>query len=1438
LDRDAVERIYPLRPAQQGMLFDELTAVGVSPYHRQVSFTLEGTVDEAACEAAWNSLLARHILLRSIFDYERTGRPLQIVLKNQTVEFGLEDLVGADAAARIAAWRQADTRRGFDLRRDRLMRVRLFRLGRDRFEMVWSHPHILLDGWSGAILREEFAAFYSAALRGAPLTLPPPIDPSAYLEALDARDPAAAVAHWAALLNGYDELATLPRSAGRDGPPRPVEHRFTIGERETAALFGLARRHDATLGVLLEALWGLLLGRWTGRRDVVFGIVVSGRSVATPDVERLVGMFINTVPVRVCWDGRQDFATLLRTLRLQGLEGIAHDHAALAEVQAASGLPKGLLDHVLVVENYPAGDAAAVGTGFAVAGFTTTEQASYDFGVMVHAGATLDFTLPHDASLFPPGLMARIEQQMRTLVAGLLGAPDAPLATLDPLPAGERQALVTWAAGPTVPSPTTATLADLWHAQADRTPDSIALVAGDHRLSYRTLDRVADGIAFRLSTEGLAAEEPVAVLAGRTADRIVALLGILKAGGVYLPLSTALPNERIAFMLKDARCRRVLVDPPGELRLSPLGPGLTRPIAGASASHRAPHVAPACHLAYIIYTSGSTGQPKGVAVEHRGFINMILAQIAGFGIRSDDAVMQFASCSFDASLSEIFMALLAGARLVMATDAAIRDGAALLALMAAEGVTVATLPPSYLGALEGASLGGLRVLITAGEPPNPRDARHYARQLRYFNAYGPSEASVCASWHEVDPDAPYAEGIPIGRPIANTKMMVLDSDGRTMMPIGAVGEICLAGPGLARGYIGQPVLTAERFPTIDGDRIYHTGDAGLLQPDGDVLYLGRRDEQVKLNGYRIELGEIESRLRHHPSVAQAAAVILEDPRRLVAYIVPRTQVDPEAVRLALAASLPPWAVPAAVIALPALPRTVAGKIDRRALAAPAPEGPPDATPLTPAEALVAEAFASVLGFRSFGRHSSFAASGGDSLRAIRLLGRLRRDGLSLDLKAMLGADTVSAIAAAAHQGNATEDHRLIIGTAPLTPIQRWFLQSHGIAQLNHLVLLRAVDRSLDPPALAAALDAAWRHHDALRFTYRHTADGWIQEGMAPDGPFAPRTIDLRDTADPWPTIAADAARIGFDPVGGPLFKATHYRLVCGDHLLLAAHHLVVDAASWRIIVEDLGASLRQAAAGQTIRCPGKTTAYRDWALALKDWSGGAAAARERPYWEMVAAADIAPPPADFERVSHGYGDTDIVTADLGPVHPDLPERRILARLLAALGAAMHRWDGRGAAQVLLSSHGRNPLSPGLDVSRTVGWFTAEFPFLLACESGVDAIEAALDAVPSNGLGWGVLRWLSGTPIMLPEPELSLNYMGSIDVLPDQAFALSHRLPNVSFGATERRRLIEAEASVVAGRLALGIRYAPRVHAAATARRLIDDIAGAFVVARNGPAESN
>ena len=1393
LSRDAVERVYRLTPLQVGMLYHELETPGASPYHRQVRFEIEGEVDAAACEAAWNGLLARHAMLRSVFDWERTAQPLQIVLKQQRVAFEARD---ADAAA-VADWCAADVARGFDLRRDALIRVALFRLGPARFELVWSHPHILLDGWSGAVLIEEFAALYTAARGGAPASLPPAPDPDGFMAEAALRDEATALPHWRGLLAGYDTIATLPRLPHRGAPSQMTEHGLRLTAPETSALRELARRRGATLGLLLQAIWGLVLARWTGRDDVVFGIVVSGRNIATPGIERLVGMFVNTLPVRVRLEEGDTLAALLARLQRQSDAASAHGHVGLATIQTASALPAGLLDHLLVLENFPTGETGA-DTGFTVVATHAAERANYDFGILVHDDAELRVTFHYDANRIDTALIARVATHWRALASALLAAPDAPLCGIDLLPPDERTQLDAAARGPAIARDPDATLVSLWHGQVDRTPEAPALADESVALSFSALDRAAEGVAARLRGDGIGPGDVVGLLCARGAARIVALLGVLKAGATYLPLSPALPDARIAMMLADSGCRRVLADAAGVARAEALVPGIAAPIDGPEAAERAPSPAAPDTLAYVIYTSGSTGQPKGVAVPHRGFVNMILAQIDGFGVRAEDSVVQFASCAFDASLSEIFMALLAGARLVIAPEATVRDGAALLALLEAERITVATLPPSYLRALDGAGLGPVRVLITAGEPPDSTDMRRLAHTLTVFNAYGPTEASVCASWHRIDPQADYAQGIPIGRAIANTDLSIRDCHGRRM-PLGATGEIWLAGHGLARGYVGRPELTAERFPEIDGARFYRTGDAGVLRSDGEVLYAGRLDGQIKLNGHRVELGEVEAALRALPGVMQAAALVAQG--QLISFVVPCAPVDCDALRRQMAETLPSWMVPAAIRPLAELPTTIAGKVDRHALAGMYTRPATASRALTHEEARVAEVFGAILGGGPFGPDSSFAASGGDSLRAIRLLARLRREGMALTMPELLAADSVAGIARL-RSATAAAPAQTVAGPVPLTPIQlRHFVSDpDGRARLTHQLLLHMGTTE----GLKEAVTALWQRHDALRL--RFAARRRRLDRRKPVRRYAARLAQRRSArrrrcgaGRRCPGACTGRRQRGCSTVRRDTVPARRRQLpVAGGAPSAGRCHELAHPAR--------GPGRY---AGRR-RVPGRRKLAR-----LGDGPDGVGCGAGTRLLGIAHGRCSRPAP------EHGYDETEIVTLDLGPVPPGLSERSVLAGLLARLGSALADRDDCDEACVTLASHGRHAPGGTLDVSRTVGWFTAEYPFRLICGASPRAIEAALRDVPAQGVGWSVLRWLAPDPIVAAEPAIAVNYLGEVDPAADAPFVISDLLPGVVATGLRRTRAIEIEAWRSRGRLAAAIRFTPRCDSSAAIRRLAE-----------------
>ncbi|MDP2999200.1 MAG: amino acid adenylation domain-containing protein, partial [Bryobacterales bacterium] len=989
--------------------------------------------------------------------------------------------------------------------------------------------------------------------------------------------------------------------------------------------------------------------------------------------------------------------------------------------------------------------------------------------------------------------------------------------------------------------------------------------------SYREVNERANQVAHTLRTRlALQVEDRVGVLMERGEWRVIALLGILKAGGAYFPVSSTCPDERLRFLLDDSGCRAVVGDDAGVRRVNAVRAGVAVDVEECRTGpvHNPPAVCGAANLAYLMYTSGSTGRPKGVLIEHGGFVNMILDQIRSFGVTPADRVLQFASSSFDASLSEIFMALAAGAHLVLIGEQTRRDANLFQACMRTQRISVVTLPPSYLRALEQPEFPDLRVLITAGEPADAADVRHYSTRLRYFNAYGPTEASVCASFHEVRPQDTGSAVIPIGRPVSNSGIRLLDRRLRPV-PMGVPGEICIQGPGLARGYLNRPELTQSQFvraPSGGGARLYRTGDLGCLREDGQIVCLGRTDTQVKFHGFRVELGEIESVLREYPGIGQAAVTLYTTPMdagKLVAYYVAGSPLDPGKLRDHLSRRLPAHMIPSAMIPVREIPRTTAGKVDRAALAAPAEALAGTAGPVNDVQRAIASVFQEVLGRADIGIHDSFLNLGGDSLKAILAVGRLRRSGLNLNLRDLSGLGSIAMLAAAVRE--CPPAAAAAAGPAPLTPIQHWYFKEHSRAhwhRLSHAILLRAADGIEEVP-LRAAVAALWQHHDALRMRYqvedggaviqtigpataspaprpegtrsrlgndtepRASASGRIEScGQRPGPGF--ETLDLRLESSAWGRLAthANALHAGFSLDTGPLFKAALCRMQDADHALLVAHHLVVDGVSWRILLEDLSDAYQQARNGHPIALPPKTSSYADWANALTAWSCSESLLGEKAYWSAVESSRLDPIPTDFPVTPHHYGETDVLTVNVpAALDGGDAESAVQAVLLTAVARTLRQWTGCESTRVLLAGHGRIPLAD-VDVSRTVGWFTANYPVVARAAEAADvagqvaATRRMLASVPTQGVGFGVLKYLTPARmttglVLAGEPEIGLNYIGRIDRKPAGAFALSDRLPGASAGEIERTQKLEFDAMLTEASLIVSVRYCPKLHRSAT-----------------------
>ncbi|HEX2094823.1 MAG TPA: amino acid adenylation domain-containing protein, partial [Longimicrobiaceae bacterium] len=994
-----VENVYVLSPVQFGMVFHDLYSPDSGAYLNQYVFSLRGRLDPRVLRQAWEHVLLHCPVLRTAVVWEGVAQPVQVVFRRAALPWEAHDWRGSPGGEQQAQLhRFLEGQRGsrFDLLRPPLMRLALLQLGDEAFELVWSYHHVLLDGWSISLVLQDVLTCYDSLRRGSVPVLPRRRPYHDYIAWLQRQDLSAAEAYWRSTLEGF--ISPTPLGVDRAPGVTPAgQTAFGTTERHlsvraTGGLRAFAKQHRLTVNTLVQGAWGLLLSRYSGEEDVVFGATVAGRPPGMAGMEAMVGLFINTLPVRLRVEGWRRMDGWLRQLQTEQLDARAYEYSPLPEVRRWSEVPAGvpLFESIVAFENHPIEEMEGGGArGFAVVGWSRSGQGHYPLALLVLPGERTSLQLEYDgvriAAEAAERMMGHLEAVLEVMVAG----PAQRLSEVSLLRDSERiQVLEAW--NDTVAVYPQACIHELVSMQAARTPDSIAVVFEGGSLTYTELEMRSNRLAHHLRRLGVGAEVRVGVCAERSAELVVALLGTLKAGGAYVPLDPSYPAERLAFMLRDAR-------PPVLLTRAGLSPGLPAGdaavlcldrdadrIEAESAAPLAQRVDPDA-LAYVIYTSGSTGRPKGAMNAHRGVVNRLLWMQEAYGLDASDAVLQKTPFSFDVSVWELFWPLLAGARLVLARPGGHRDPAYLAEVVERECVTTLHFVPPMLDAfLEGAEVercGSVRRVVCSGEAlPWELTERFFAALPRaeLHNLYGPTEAAVDVTYHACGSEA--GRVVPIGRPVANTRVYVLDRE-MNALPAGVPGELYIGGVQVGRGYLGRAGLTAERFVPdpygAAGGRLYRTGDRARWLHAGEVEYLGRTDHQVKVRGFRIEPGEIEAALREHTGVREATVVAREDgpgDRRLVAYLAldGGAGATSREVQAYLAERLPEHMVPSAVVLLERLPLNANGKIDRSAL--PPPEwgaASPYVAPRTAAEEVLSAIWAEVLGVERVGVEENF-----------------------------------------------------------------------------------------------------------------------------------------------------------------------------------------------------------------------------------------------------------------------------------------------------------------------------------------------------------------------------------------------------------------------------------------------------------------------------------
>ncbi|HZS21935.1 MAG TPA: amino acid adenylation domain-containing protein, partial [Pseudonocardiaceae bacterium] len=1295
-----------------------------------------------------------------------------------------------------------------------------------------------------------------------------------YVHWLSEQDQAQAEAHWRDVLAGFDSRTPLPY----DRPPRQAHQAessewidLQLGEQDTAGLQRVARHHGLTVNTIVQGAWALLLSRYSGARDVVFGTTVAGRPAELAGVDSMVGMFINTVPTRARIDDDQSLVSWLQGLQSDQIESRRFDFLSLAQIQAYGELPAGdsLFDSLTIFENYPVDSAAVTGAGLRIQEVYLRETTNFSLTLQAFLGDQLGLRVAYDPDLFDTGTVERLGRHLLVLLGGITADPDQPLAQLPVLTAAEReQLLVEW--NDTHLEVPAATVPESFAAQVARTPDVVAVVAGDEQLSYAELDERANRLARVLIGRGIGPERFVGLALPRSVDMVVALWAVAKAGAAYLPIDPKHPAARIEFICADASpavvlCAAETADclPADVTRLVLDDPRVIEEIASCSGvdvsdADRLAVLMPS-HAAYAIYTSGSTGIPKAVVVAHQSVVDLVAWAATEFGASGLSRVLASTSLTFDVSVFEIVCPLLVGGSIELVRD---------VLAVGESGQRVASLVsgvPSALasGLAHGEGTVRADTVVLAGEALPARVARDIQQATgcrRIANIYGPTEATVYATAWYHDGDSPVEQAPPIGAPITNTQVYVLD-DRLRPLPVGAIGELYLAGAGLARGYLGRPGLTASRFVAnpfwAPGQRMYRTGDLVRWTPGGELEYLGRVDDQVKIRGFRIELGEIEAALATNPAISEVAVVAREDQpgtKRLVAYLVPAGQDAPSTAELRdyLGQTLPDYMVPALFVVLDELPLGPTGKLDRKALPAPDQPTTPQAhyvAPRTETERILADIWAQVLGAGQVGVEDNFFELGGDSILSIQVVSRARAAGVPVTTKDVFFAQTVAALAAGVKSESASIDDELIAGPAPLTPIQHWFFATYGpLAHFNQSVAIELAE-DLDYGALAVAVDAVVAHHPALR-THFAQHDGQWRQDITLTSTVALERCELPDVSPDERRAAAQraalAAASSLDIVNGPLMRVLLFDFGSGQRpwLFVAAHHLVTDGVSWRILLGDLETAYHQARDGQPVELEPVGTAFTQWAHRWVDYVQAGGLNEDLQYWSALPQDTSAELPVSRTGVNT-TGSARTVVAGLSRDETDALLHRVPSAyrtqindvLLSALGRVLTSWTGQDRVLIALEGHGREEILHRVELSRTVGWFTSLFPVALSIEPTgwgdvLKSVKEQLRVIPHRGLSYGALRYLTNDSGLgeAVSPQISMNYLGQWGgagepggLYRDWVSALA---PDVAPDSV-RPHLLDVIGLVSDGELRLSWTYSENVHDEATVTRLAAEMCAAL-----------
>jgi len=1419
---------------QQKRLWQMQQVNASQSYCVYASILIEGDCQPKILVAALQKIISRYEILHTNFKtLQEMTIPLQVItdqIKATVTQHELKGLSPEKQATKLQLLVHEKSQQTFNFAQGSLVDISLVALSSNKHILLIYLPSLCADRATINNLVREISRSYAACLHQQELSEEPlqyadiaewqnelfeGEDGKIGREYWSKKQKILAFANWK--LPNENQTVVKPKF-------KPELFSLTFEFDKIEKLEEIAHKYNTSISVLLQACWQILLWRLTGKSDITIGIYCDGRNYE--ELESLLGLLSKYLPVYCNLEHDFKFSEIIKQTSEAKDEVFKWQESFTWEQMAESNeniSGSFFFPVCFEFEEHPAKYSAA-DVSFSI----DKQYVCFDqFKVKLlckRKSNALVAEFHFDSSLFQVEDIERLAEQFQTLLESVLDNSEVAIGQLEILSDCDRQQLLVEFNQTQTDYLQDKCIHQLFEKQANSTPNQIALVFEDQQLTYAELNTRANQLAHHLQQLGVGPEVLVGIYVERSLDLIVGLLGILKAGGAYLPLDPGLPKGSIAFRLQDAQVSVLLTQQQLVKKLPEYRTQLVcldsqwEVIAHQSKDNPSSEVK-TVNLAYVLFTSGSTGKPKGVAVEHQQLLNYINAITEKLDLSLCNSFATVSTFAADLGNTTIFPSLCSGGCLHVISSERASNPETLADYFHHHPIDCLKIVPSHLGALLTSShpeqILPQQRLILGGEASSWKlieQIKNYNPNCLIFNHYGPTEATVGVLTYPINAKTPQirslpGETVPIGRPIANTQIYLLDSYLQPV-PIGVAGELYIGGAGVARGYLNRPNLTNEKFianpfvePGVSASEqhLYKTGDLARYLPDGNIEFLGRIDHQVKIHGFRIELGEIEVALRQHPAVWETVVLAREEQtgnKRLVAYIVPekKSTITTSELRELLQEKLPEYMIPFAFVRLKKLPLTPNGKLDRQAL--PAPDLKRSewegtfVAPRTTVEKVLAEIWSKILRLEKIGIYDNFFKLGGDSILSIQIIARANQAGVKLTPKQLFEHQTIAELAAVAATNRVIQAQQgLVTGKVTLTPIQHWFFEQN-LPESHHWnqSILLEVRQALDPALLEQTVRKLLEHHDALRLRFVHQETGWQQLEVNPDEVTPFTLLDFSTVSETEQGLAISTAgaelQASLNLSSGPLVRVAYFDLGANklSRLLLVIHHLAVDGVSWRILLEDLQKVYQQLSQGKATELSPKTTSFQYWAGRLTEYAQSEALQQEWDYWLRESHQEIAHIPVDFPEGDNTVAQASSLSVALSKEEtqallqevPKAYQTQINDILLTALVQAFAQWTGVYSLLVDLEGHGREDIFNDVDLSRTVGWFTTIFPVLLdigepgSLGDALNAVKKQLRSIPNRGIGYGILRYLKCKEATSwqhqPEAEIRFNYLGQIDQL--------------------------------------------------------------------------